>query len=88
VHWETGGDYSSCTICGRRGHTAGRCRVGSSGYRGSRQGAHASPRVSRHHSHPEPSVTHMFVFVTFPEFSPHSQLKALINSGAAVDFYG
>ena len=73
VRRETGRGSSSCPICGRRGHTAGRCRVGSSGYRGSRQGALAPPQVSRYHSHPEPSVAHMFVYVTFPEFSPHLQ---------------
>ena len=65
VRRETGGGSNSCTICGRRGHTAGRCRVGSSGHRGIGQGALASPQVSRHHSHPEPSVAHMFVYVTF-----------------------
>uniref|UniRef100_A0A8C7T4D4 ribonuclease H n=1 Tax=Oncorhynchus mykiss TaxID=8022 RepID=A0A8C7T4D4_ONCMY len=82
----TGGGSVSCTICGRRGHTAGRCRVGSSGDRGSRQGTLVSPQVSRHHSHPEPSITHMFLFVTFPEFSPHSQHKVLVDSGAAGNF--
>ena len=30
AHRETGGGAFTCTICGRRGHTAGRCRVGSS----------------------------------------------------------
>jgi hypothetical protein len=45
VRRETGGRFRSCTICSRRGHTAGRCRVGSSGNQGSRQGALASPRV-------------------------------------------
>ena len=86
VRRETGGGSLSCTICGRRGHTAGRCRVGSSGNRGSRQGTLASPQVSRHHSHPEPSVAHMFVSVTFPEFSPHSQHKVLVDSGAVGNF--
>uniref|UniRef100_A0A8L0DW93 ribonuclease H n=1 Tax=Oncorhynchus mykiss TaxID=8022 RepID=A0A8L0DW93_ONCMY len=76
---ETGGGSLSCTICGRRGHTAGRCRVGSSGNRGSRQGNLASPQVSRHHSHPEPSVAHMFVSVTFSEFSLRSQHKVLVH---------
>ena len=42
VRRETGGGSRSCTICGRRGHTAGWCRVDSSGNRGSRQGALAS----------------------------------------------
>ena len=83
---ETGGDSLSCTICGRRGHTAGLCRVGSSGNRGSRQGNLASPQVSRHHSHPEPSVAHMFVSVTFSEFSLRSQHKVLGDSGAAGNF--
>lgn len=43
-------------------------------------------QVSWHHSHPEPSVAHMFVSVTFPEFSPHSQHKVLVDSGAAGNF--
>ena len=38
THRETGGGAITCVICGRRGHTAGRCRVGSSGSRGNRQG--------------------------------------------------
>lgn len=52
----------------------------------SRQQALASPQVSWHHSHPEPSVAHMFVSVTFPEFSPRSQHKALVDSRAAGNF--
>uniref|UniRef100_A0A4W5PBV2 Retrotransposon gag domain-containing protein n=1 Tax=Hucho hucho TaxID=62062 RepID=A0A4W5PBV2_9TELE len=83
---ETGGGSGSCTICGHRGQTAGRCRVGSSGSQGSRQGTLASPQVSRHHAHPEPSVAHMFLYVAFPEFSPHSQHKALVDSGVAGNF--
>ena len=75
VRRETGGGSRSCTICGRRGHTAGWCRVGSSGNRGSRQGALVSPQVSWHHSHPEPSVAHIFVSVTFPKFSPCSSIR-------------
>jgi hypothetical protein len=75
---ETGGGSSSCTICGRR--------VGSSGYRDSRQGALASTQVSRHHSHPEPSAAHMFVYVTFSEFSRHSQHMALVDSVTAGNF--
>ena len=63
---ETGGGTVSCTICGCRGHTARRCRVGSSRGQGSRQGSLASPQVRRYHSHPEPSVAHMFLFATFP----------------------
>ncbi|CDQ99184.1 unnamed protein product, partial [Oncorhynchus mykiss] len=35
------------------------------------------------HSHPEPIVAHIFVFVTFPEFSRRSQHKALVDKGAA-----
>ena len=62
------------------------CLVGSSGNRGSRQGALASPQVSWHHPHPESSVAHMFMSVTFPEFFPHSQHKALVDSGAAGNF--
>ena len=83
VRRETGGGSNSCTSCGRRGHTAGRCRVGSSGGRGSRHGTLASPQVSRHHSHPEPSVAHLFLYVTFPEFSQH---KAPVDSGAPGNF--
>ena len=45
-----------------------------------------SIQVSMHHSHPEPSVVHLFVHVYFPEFSPHSQHKALVDSGAAGNF--
>uniref|UniRef100_A0A8C7RSA0 Reverse transcriptase domain-containing protein n=1 Tax=Oncorhynchus mykiss TaxID=8022 RepID=A0A8C7RSA0_ONCMY len=67
-----------CTICGCRGHTAGRCWGGSSGSRGSRQGTLVSPQVSRHQAHSEPPVAHMF--------SPHSQHKALADSGAAGNF--
>uniref|UniRef100_A0A4W5QR03 ribonuclease H n=1 Tax=Hucho hucho TaxID=62062 RepID=A0A4W5QR03_9TELE len=78
----TGGAISY-TICGRRGHTAGRCWSGSSGSRGSRQGTVVSPQVRRHQAHPEPPVAHMYVFIEFPEFSPH---KALVDSGAAGNF--
>ena len=81
-----GGGTIPCTICGRRGHTAGRCWGGSSGSRGSRQGTIVSPQVSRHQAHPEPPVAHMYVFISFPEFSPHSQHKALVDSGAAGNF--
>ena len=52
AHREAGGGAFTCTNCGRRGHTAGRCRVGPSGSRGSRQGTLASSQVSLHHSHP------------------------------------
>ena len=52
----TGGGAVPCTICGRRGHTAGRCWRGSSESRGSRQGSIVSPQVSRHQAHPEPPV--------------------------------
>uniref|UniRef100_A0A4W5NAP5 Retrotransposon gag domain-containing protein n=1 Tax=Hucho hucho TaxID=62062 RepID=A0A4W5NAP5_9TELE len=82
----TGRGAIPCTICSRRGHTAGRCWGGSSGSRGSRQGTIVSPQVSRHQAHPEPPVAHMYVFITFPEFSPHSQHKALVDSGAAGNF--
>ena len=64
----------------------GRCRVGFARYRGSRQGTLASPQVSRHHSHPEPFVAHMFVYDTFPEVSPHCLHKTLIDSGVAGNF--
>jgi hypothetical protein len=86
VRRETGVGSLSYTICGPRGHTAGRCWVGSSGNRGSRQGTLTSLQMSRHHSHPEPSVAHMFVSVTFPEFSPCSQHKVLVYSGMAGNF--
>ena len=82
----TGGGAIPCTICGRRGHTAGWCWGGSSGSRGSRQGTIVSPQVSRHQAHPEPPVAHMYVFISFPEFSPHSQHEALVDSGAAGNF--
>lgn len=62
----TGGGAIPCTICGHRGHTAGRCLGGSSGSRGSRQGSIVSPQVSRHQAHPEPPVAHMYVFISFP----------------------
>ena len=83
---EAGGGAFTCTICGSRGHTAGRCRVGSSRGRGSRQGTLASPQVSLHHFHPEPSIVHLFVHVYFPEFFPHSQHKELVDSDAAGNF--
>ena len=67
VRRETGGGSRSSTSYGRREHTASWCRVGSSGNREGRQGTLASPQVSRHHSHPEPSVALMFVSVTFPD---------------------
>nr|XP_046148944.1 uncharacterized protein LOC123991406 isoform X2 [Oncorhynchus gorbuscha] len=48
VRRETGGGYHLCTICGRRGYTAGRCRVVSSENRGSKQSILASPQgISR-----------------------------------------
>ena len=50
AHRETGGGAITCAICGRRGHTAGRCRVGSSGRRGNRQGTLASPVEFAPHS--------------------------------------
>uniref|UniRef100_A0A8K9XJN7 CCHC-type domain-containing protein n=1 Tax=Oncorhynchus mykiss TaxID=8022 RepID=A0A8K9XJN7_ONCMY len=82
----TGGGAIPCTICGRRGHTAGRCWRGPSGSRASRQGTIVSPQVSRHQAHPKPPVAHMYVFILFPKFSPHSQHKALVDSGAAGNF--
>jgi hypothetical protein len=39
-----------------------------------------SPQVSRN------TVAHMFLFINFPEFSPHSQHKVLVDSGAAGNF--
>ena len=66
----TGGGAVPSTICGRRGHTAGRCWGGSSRSRGSRQGTIVSPQVSQHQAHPEPPVAHMFLLINFPDFSP------------------
>ena len=43
-----------------------------------------SPQVSRHQAHSEPPVAHMFINI--PAFSPHSQHKALADSGAAGNF--
>ena len=45
-----------------------------------------SPQVSQHQAHPEPPVAHMFLFINFPDFSPHSQHKALVDSGTAEHF--
>uniref|UniRef100_A0A4W5PHK9 CCHC-type domain-containing protein n=1 Tax=Hucho hucho TaxID=62062 RepID=A0A4W5PHK9_9TELE len=81
-----GGGVIPCTLCDRRGHTAGRCGGGSSGSRGGRQGTIVSPQVSRHQTHPELPVAHMFMFVDFPDFCLHSQHKALVDSGAAGNF--
>jgi hypothetical protein len=39
--------------------------------------------VSQHQAHLEPPVCHMYVLISFPEFSPHSQHKGLVDSGAA-----
>ena len=79
----TGGGAVSCTTCGRRGHTAGRCWRGSPGSRGSRQGTRGSSQVSRHPTHPELPVAHMCISIEFPEISQH---KALVDSGAAGNF--
>lgn len=81
-----GGGTIPCTSCGRRGHTAGRCWGGSPGSRGSRQNTGGSSQVSRHTTHPEPPVAHMWLLIEFPGFSPHSQHKALVDSGAAGNF--
>ena len=67
---------ADCTTCGRRGHTAGRCWGGSPGSRGSRRGS----------THQELPVSHMCVCIEFPEFSLHSQHKALVDSGADGNF--
>uniref|UniRef100_A0A674D5P5 CCHC-type domain-containing protein n=1 Tax=Salmo trutta TaxID=8032 RepID=A0A674D5P5_SALTR len=82
----TGGGAFSCTSCGRRGHTADRCWRSSSGSREGRQSAARTPQVSPHQTHPELPVGNMYVYVSFPEFSPHSQHKALVDSGAAGSF--
>ena len=39
-----------------------------------------------HPTHPELPVAHMCAYIEFPEFSPHSQHKALVDSGAAGNF--
>ena len=41
--------------------------------------------MSRHPTHPELPVSHVCI-KTFPEISPHSQHKALVESGAAGNF--
>uniref|UniRef100_A0A4W5K2I5 ribonuclease H n=1 Tax=Hucho hucho TaxID=62062 RepID=A0A4W5K2I5_9TELE len=82
----TGGGVTPSTSCGRRGHTAGRCCFCFSWSRGGRQSTVESPQVSKHQTHPELPVAHMFVFVEFNECSPHSQHKALVDSGAAGNF--
>lgn len=66
----TGGGRSSCTNCGRRGHTVDRCWGGPSGSREGRQNTPRSPQVSQHQTHPEPSVGHMFVLFFFLDFFP------------------
>uniref|UniRef100_A0A4W5KNK7 CCHC-type domain-containing protein n=1 Tax=Hucho hucho TaxID=62062 RepID=A0A4W5KNK7_9TELE len=75
-----GGGGSSCTSCGRRGHTADRCWRSSSGNREGRQSTARSPQVSQHQTHPELPVGHMFLLISFPEFSPSLQHKALVDS--------
>uniref|UniRef100_A0A674C300 CCHC-type domain-containing protein n=1 Tax=Salmo trutta TaxID=8032 RepID=A0A674C300_SALTR len=84
--WRTGGGGLSCTHCGRRGHTADRCWRGPPGNSDGRQSTPSKPQVSQHQPHSEPPVDHMYVSVFFPEFSPHSQCKALVDSGAAGSF--
>ena len=39
-----------------------------------------------HPTHPELPVAHMYMSIEFPEFTPHSQHKALVDSGAAGNF--
>ena len=82
----TGRGGSSCTSCGRRGHTADRCWGSPSGSREGRRNTSQAPQVSQHQTHPEPPVGHMFVFILFLDFSPSSQHKALVDSGAAGNF--
>uniref|UniRef100_A0A8K9WXI5 Gypsy retrotransposon integrase-like protein 1 n=1 Tax=Oncorhynchus mykiss TaxID=8022 RepID=A0A8K9WXI5_ONCMY len=80
---ETGGGVSSCTSCGRRGHTSDRCWRNSSGSREGRRSTARSPQVSKHQTHPEPPVGHVYVLTSFPGFFPSLQHKALVDSGAA-----
>ena len=83
---EIGGGSSSCTSCGRRGHTSGRCWRNSSGNHEGRQNTHRSPQVSKHHTLPEFPVGHMFLLICFLNYSPSLQHKALVDSGAAGNF--
>uniref|UniRef100_A0A8K9WXZ9 CCHC-type domain-containing protein n=1 Tax=Oncorhynchus mykiss TaxID=8022 RepID=A0A8K9WXZ9_ONCMY len=87
---ETGGGGSSCAYCGRRGHTSDRCWRSSwrssSGSRAGRRNTSWPPQVSRHQTHPELPVGHMFLFIFFPAFFPSLQHKALVDSGAAGSF--
>uniref|UniRef100_A0AAZ3RXE9 CCHC-type domain-containing protein n=1 Tax=Oncorhynchus tshawytscha TaxID=74940 RepID=A0AAZ3RXE9_ONCTS len=82
----TEGGVSSCTSCGRRGHTADPCWRNSSGSREGRRSTTRSPQVSKHQTHPELPVGHMYVLTSFPGFLPSLQHKALVNSGAAGNF--
>uniref|UniRef100_A0A8C7RDQ3 ribonuclease H n=1 Tax=Oncorhynchus mykiss TaxID=8022 RepID=A0A8C7RDQ3_ONCMY len=82
----TGGGVSSCTSCGRRGHTADRCWTNSSGSREGRRSTTRSPQVSKRQTHPKLPVGHMYVLTSFPEFLPSLQHKALVDSGAAGNF--
>ena len=77
---------SSCTRCGRRGHTAERCWRSSSGSWEGRQSTPLSPHVSQHQTHPEFSVGHMFLLISFSVVSHSLPLKALVDSGAAGNF--
>lgn len=83
---KTGGGVFSSAHCGRRGHTADRCWRSSSGSPEGRQSTTSTPQVSQHQPQTEPLVSHMHALVSFPEFSPHSQHKALVDSGAAGSF--
>ena len=83
---EIEGGGSSCTSCGRRGHTSGRCWRSSSGSREGRQNTPRLPHVSQHHTLPEFPVGHMFLLICFLKFVPSLQHKALVDSGAAGNF--
>uniref|UniRef100_A0A674B569 Retrotransposon gag domain-containing protein n=1 Tax=Salmo trutta TaxID=8032 RepID=A0A674B569_SALTR len=83
---ETGGETVPCTRGDRRGHTAGRCWGGFPGSRGGRRNTGGSSQVSRHTTHPDPPVAHMWLSIRFSGFSLHSQHKALVDSGAAGNF--
>uniref|UniRef100_A0A674DJ42 Retrotransposon gag domain-containing protein n=1 Tax=Salmo trutta TaxID=8032 RepID=A0A674DJ42_SALTR len=81
-----GGGGLSCTRCGCRGHTVDRCWRGPPGSSEGRQSTTSTPQVSPHQPHPEPPVDHMYTSICFPDFSPHFQYRALVDSSAAGSF--
>ena len=71
----TGGGGSSCAYCGRRGHTSDRCWRSPSGSREGRQSAPRPPQVSKHQTHPEHPVGHMFFLFFSLCFFPLSSIR-------------